>query len=152
MCRVLAIVDKCVYSNYITATITTNKETKDEHPKDNQHKDWLDQNSKRRIHTRERPQGKEDFSRLGCQWPEQKRWFRLLCDVGSDGRSRKNASRICWEVRWKTKMNVEPWWSTDRQAISQHWKMRFFSTEHMSNAEKFFGMYVCGDWGFLCVC
>ena len=28
MCRVLAIVDKCVYSNYITATITTNGDKK----------------------------------------------------------------------------------------------------------------------------
>ena len=35
MCRVLALVDKCVYSNYIAATITTNKETKNEDSQEN---------------------------------------------------------------------------------------------------------------------
>ena len=30
VCRVLAVVDKCVYTNHITATIPTNKETKND--------------------------------------------------------------------------------------------------------------------------
>ncbi len=48
MCRVLAIVDKCVYSNYITATITTNKETKNEESNRNRSQGNQEGNRKRR--------------------------------------------------------------------------------------------------------